>query len=345
VPGLYQPEGVAVSLITGDIWVTNTDQNQLLQFPNFQTLLTNNQPTASIPNVVGPLALALDAFDNLVVADETNRVTFFFPAMYYRNTANYTSGTPGGNCTTSTNLTPGMLAELGRYGLSAQDVFSFSPAPTQALPWPTTGLKNVQVLVDGMAAPVFGLGSSVVYFQVPNEAPSSGTADFVVQNPTTGQILAAANFGLQAAAPGIYTANTDGTGQAAATLADGSVNSASNPVARGNVITLWLTGSGYIPNIMDGVAPGAAISTPTPPQVFINAIPATNIQYSGVSPQYPGLWQLNVTVPSNVPPGNNVPVLVLASPEDYASNCGGSNASVGPGPDQILSPQPTIAVK
>jgi uncharacterized protein (TIGR03437 family) len=346
VPGLNLPEGVAVSLITGDIWVTNTNQDQVLRFPAFQTLLTNTQPTAALNNIVGPLALALDAFDNLVVADETNRVTFFFPAMFYRNTANYTSGTLGGNCTTSTYLTPGMLVELGRYGQSAQDVFSFTAAPTQPLPWPTTGLNNVQVLVDGMAAPVFGLGSSVVYFQVPNEAPSSGMADFVVQNPLTGQVLAAANFSLQAAAPGIYTTNTAGTGQAAATLADGSVNSASNPVARGDTITLWLTGSGYIPNIMDGVAPGSAISTPTPPQVFINAIQATNIQYSGVSPQYPGLWQINVQVPSNVPPGNNVPVLVLMSPYDLASNCGGTSAVAGgPGPDQILNPQPTIAVK
>jgi uncharacterized protein (TIGR03437 family) len=341
---LYQPEGIAVSLITGDIWVADTNGNSLLQFPNFQTLLANNQPTNALNNVVGPLALALDTFDNLVVADETNRVNFFFPAMFYRNAANYTSGTPG-SCTTSTNLTPGMLALLGRYGESAQDVFSFTAAPTQPLPWPTTGLNGVQVMVDGVAAPVFGLGTTAVYFQVPNETPSSGTADFVVQNPSTGQILAAANFNLQAAAPGIFTVNQAGTGQAAATLSDGSVNSASNQVARGSTITLWLTGSGYIPNIMDGVAPGAAISTPTPPQVFFNAIQATNIQYSGVSPQYPGLWQINVTVPSNVPPGNNVPVLVLGSTSDYASNCVGSNASVGPGPDQVSTSQPTIAVK
>jgi uncharacterized protein (TIGR03437 family) len=345
VPGLNQPQGVAVSLITGNIWVANTNQGQLVEFPAFQTLLANNQAIGALTNVPGPLALALDAFDNLVVADETNRVTFFFPAMFYRNTANYTSGTPGGSCTTSTNLTPGMLAVLGRYGQSAEDVFSFTAAPTQPLPWPTTGLNGVQVMVDGVAAPVFGLGSSVVYFQVPYETPSSGTADFVVQNPSTGQILATANFGLQAAAPGIFTVNQAGTGQAAATLSDGSVNSASNQVARGDTITLWLTGSGYIPNIMDGVAPGAAITTPTPPQVFINAIQATNIQYSGVSPQYPGLWQINVQVPSDVPPGDSVPVLVLMSPYDLASNCVGSNANIGPGPDQVSASQPTIAVK
>jgi uncharacterized protein (TIGR03437 family) len=345
VPGLNSPEGVAVSTITGDIWVANTNQSQLLQFPAFQTLLATNQPTATLNNVIAPLALALDSFDNLVVADEINRVTFFFPAMFYRNTANFTSGNLGGNCTTSTNLTPGMLVELGRYGQSAQDVFSFTAAPTQPLPWPTTGLNGVQVLVNGVAAPVWRLDPQVLYFQVPYETPSSGTANFVVQNPSSGQILAVSNFGLQAAAPGIYTASQNGTGQAAATLADGSANNASNPVARGSVITLWLTGSGYIPNVGDGVAPGAAISTPTAPQVFFNEIQATNIQYSGVSPQYPGLWQINVTVPSNVPPGSNVPVLALMSPYDLASNCVGTSANVGPGPDQVSTSQPTIAVK
>jgi uncharacterized protein (TIGR03437 family) len=339
VGNLNQPEGIAVSPLTGESWVANTGSNQLLRYPEFSTLQITNQPTATLNNVPGPLAAALDAFDNLVVGEAYNRVTFYFPLMFFRHAATYAAGV-----NSPVSLAPGMLTLLGRYGTD----FSFTPASGQDLPWPTAGLNDVQVLVNGVAAPIFRLDPAVVFFQVPNATPASGSADVVVLHPSTGQILAAATFGLQPAAPGIFTANAQGTGQAAATNSDGTPNNSGNQVARGGIITLWLTGSGFIPGVQDGVAPGAAISTPVLPKVFINGLPATNIQYSGVSPQFPGLWQINVQVPSTTPPGNNIPVLVTM--DDYPSNFGGTNvAGGGPGPDQTLTVQnnlvPAIAVK
>ena len=306
VPNLGQPQGVAVSSLTGESWVTNTGYNQLLRYPEFTTLQANPQPT-SVLSAAGPLAVALDPFDNVIVGDIANRLTFYFAQMYYRHQATYAAGVAG----SPVNLTPGMLALLARYGSD----FSFTPIGNQGLPWPTTGLNDVQVLVNGTPAPIFRLDQAVIYFQVPMSAPSSGTADFVVLKPSTGQILAAATFGMQQAAPGIFTANAQGTGQAAAQNinSDGSItlNNSANPVARGNFITLWLTGAGFIPNVpADGTAPGAAIPTPVVPKVFFNGLAASNVQYSGLSPNLPGLWQINVQVPTTVPPGNNISVLV-----------------------------------
>ncbi|MBV8845115.1 MAG: hypothetical protein JO307_20095 [Bryobacterales bacterium] len=338
LPGIGQPEGVAVSTITGESWVTNTGGNQLLRFPEFTSLQLNPQPTAGL-NSPEPLSVALDPFDNLIVGEGANRISFYFPKMYYRHAATYAAGT-----NSPVNLTPGMLALLARYGSD----FSLTPAGNQAVPWPTSGLNDIQVMVNGISAPIFRLDPAVVYFQVPNAAPISGTADVLVLKPSTGQILAAATFTMQAAAPGIFTANQAGTGQAAATNADGSANSSTNAVTRGGIITLWLTGAGFIPNLPpDGVAPGAAISTPVQPKVFMNGLPATNIEYSGVSPQFPGLWQINVQVPNNTAPGPNVSVLVTMY--DYPSNYGGTSATGGPGADQQLTVGnklvPTIAVK
>ena len=114
----------------------------------------------------------------------------------------------------------------------------------------------------------------------------------------------------------------------------------------GGFITLWLTGAGIIPNSPpDGTAPGGALPTPVQPKGFINALPATNIQYSGTSRQFPGLWQINVQVPMAVPPGSAVSVLVTMY--DYQSNVGGTSAVGGPGPDRVLQTGliPTIAVK
>jgi uncharacterized protein (TIGR03437 family) len=338
LPGISQPEGIAVSFATGESWVTNTGGNQLVRYPEFTALQLNPQPTAVLVSPE-PLAVALDPFDNLIVAEAANRFSFYFPKMYYRHAATYASGSGS-----PVNLAPGMLALLGRYGSD----FSFTAAANQTVPWPATGLNDVQVFVNGVAAPIFRLDTAVVYFQVPTATPSSGTADFVVLKPSTGQILSAATFTMQQAAPGIFTANAAGTGQAAAQNADGTPNSAGNATNRGDVITLWLTGAGFIPNLPpDGTAPGGAISTPVQPKVFINGLPATNIQYSGVSPQFPGLWQINVQVPSTTAPGSTISVLVTMY--DYPSNYGGTSGTGGPGPDRQLTVAnalvPTIAVK
>ena len=172
------------------------------------------------------------------------------------------------------------------------------------------------------------------------------TADFVALRPSTGQILAAANFAMQSAGPGIYATKQQGAGQAAATKADGSVKGGGNAIKAGDTITLWLTGGGFMPNVTEG-APGAAISTPAPSNVFIGFEATTNIQYSGVSPQYPDLGQINAPVPTTVPPG---PASVIVPMNDDPGNCGGANAcGGGPGYDQELTPQSglisTIAVK
>ena len=38
------------------------------------------------------MAVALDSFDNPIVAEGINRVSFYFPEMYYRHAASYAAG-------------------------------------------------------------------------------------------------------------------------------------------------------------------------------------------------------------------------------------------------------------
>jgi hypothetical protein len=130
---------------------------------------------------------------------------FSSDAQTPNNTGFYAAGT--GNDPVA--LAPGMLALLGRYGSN----FSLAAASTQSPPWSTNGLNDVEVVVNGVPAAIFRLDQAVVYFQVPYAAPTSGTTDFVVLRPSTGQILAAANFAMQSATPGFYTSNQQGAGQ------------------------------------------------------------------------------------------------------------------------------------
>src|SRR3974390_3219334 len=104
--------------------------------------------------------------------------------------------------------------------------------------------------------------------------------------------------------PGFFTANATGTGQVAAFNQDGSVNSPTNPIARGQVISFCLTGAGPVPNHPpDGGPPSAAAPTPVPPQLLSSSftgglVPAQFLQYSGLGCGFPGGWQINFQVPT-----------------------------------------------
>ncbi len=334
--GLSQPQGVVISPITGEIWVANTSANQVIRYPEFSTLVLNPTQSNQVLNVFAPLGLALDAADNLIVAEGSNRVTFFFAKMFFRNAANYNTQP----------LAPGMLAGLAQLGRA----FSFTPASATTDPWPTS-LSDLQIQVsfsDGsggtvvVPAAIFRVDSGAIWFQVPMSAPSSGTADFQIVRPSTGQIVAAGTFPLAPANPGFFTAAQNGLGQVAARNDDQvTANGPTTPVGRGKIIIFYMTGQGFVPNgPADGAAPAAAYETPVKPRVIINGVDAV-ISYSGLG-GFAGGWQINATVPESAPPGI-VKVAVLMG--DIGSAIGGGpDVNGGPGPD-VRPITTTIAVK
>jgi uncharacterized protein (TIGR03437 family) len=108
-------------------------------------------------------------------------------------------------------------------------------------------------------------------------------------------------------APGIFTSNQTGAGQAAAINdIDGTVNSAVNPVKVGGYISLYATGEGQT---KDSSA-GAQARPILPVSVRIGGIEAT-VQYAGGAPgQTVGLMQVNVQIPNGVQPAGYVPVVL-----------------------------------
>ena len=315
IPNLSQPTGVTVSQITGEIWITNTNSQQVLRFPEFQTLQStvNPQPSATLSAPV-PLAVALDAVDNVLVADASNRVTFFFAKLAVKNA--FTFNEPPGR-----PLAPGMVALLGRLGRD----FSLTSNTAQTLPWPPT-MSDIQVFVNGTAAPIYAVFTTGMNIMVPSNAPVSGNADFIVMRKSTGEILAAASIPMAQANPGFKSADGSGQGAILATNFDQAVanctpqpacftNGPTNPVGVGKEIIFCLTGQGVVPGSPpDGSFDPATDSKPLPVQtvVIINGTPLNSSQllYSGLGCGYPGLWQINALVPLNVAPGNNIPVVV-----------------------------------
>ena len=132
--------------------------------------------------------------------------------------------------------------------------------------------------------------------------------------------------------PGVFTLDFAKTGnrQAAVINQDNTINGPNNRAARGSVISIYATGQGLVPGApADGVQPTTLLTTPFTPKILINAVavdayqrgnldpPADQwIQFSGLS-QYPGLWQINVHVPTNVVTGSATLHVVAGS---FASN-------------------------
>jgi uncharacterized protein (TIGR03437 family) len=310
VSGLNSPLGVAITPGTGEIWIADTGSNQVKRFPDYISFQFNQNLTAQL-NSSNPLAVALDPFGNLIVAEASNRVSFYYPKLTYQHAASYNQRP----------LAPGQLAYLYRLGAD----FSLTPGDgTQVSPWPTT-LSDIQVSVNGIPAPLFHVNPTRIDFQVPQSAPTTGVATFVVTQVSTGAILAAANIQMAPTNPGFFTSNAQGTGQVAAFNQDGTVNTPSNPIPRGQTISFCLTGAGQVPNPPpDGQPPNGQV-TPVAPVLLGSAftggiVPAQYVTYSGLGCGFPGGWQINFQVPTVVPPGpNNVVALIY---EDVPSNAG-----------------------
>jgi uncharacterized protein (TIGR03437 family) len=197
-------------------------------------------------------------------------------------------------------LAPGSLVTL--FG----DGFTDSSERSLNVPLPVS-LAGVQVLVNGIPAHLTFAGPSQINFQVPwgalAEGESSGTATItVVQDgvPGPGQVAPLTRF-----APGIFTLHS---GVGPAIVADGN-GSAMQSAQAGGWITLYASGLGPVDappadgaNSLDQIR-----QTATKPVLLIGNQPA-EVMFAGLSPQLPGVYQINAVVPQVVMPGDAVPI-------------------------------------
>jgi len=211
---------------------------------------------------------------------------------------NAASETPGA-------ISPGEIVSLFGIGLG--------PGPSQfALDAsgkvPST-LAGTQVLINGQAAPILYASGDQVNAILPYEVGPTGTA--TIQVVAGGGASQPWGVPLAEAAPGVFAMGSMGVGQAAALNQDNSVNSASNPAARGSVVQFFGTGEGLTSpaNVTGGVTSGSN-STTLPVTITIGGIGAM-VTYQGSAPgEVAGVLQVNAVVPAGVTPGAAVPVVI-----------------------------------
>jgi uncharacterized protein (TIGR03437 family) len=304
ITGVSNPYGVFLNQSTYEIWVTDTNGNKVLRYPNFESVIGNPTPSATL-SVFGPVSIALDPFGNPVIAEgATNRVSFHYPAIDFTTSA---GGLPARLSGNSANyfgrFAPGMLASIFAFPNSR---FGDRTATSDAPPLPAT-LGDVQVLVAGVPAPLLSVSPGQINFQVPSATPVGGLQEIQVLRASAAEVLASWLFRIDAASPGLLTVNGTGSGQVSASNQDGTVNNAANPAKAGSTISLFATGQGLVDGMPpDGQIAQGTIYTSRNPRVFINSdfVPDSDVQFSGLAPGYVGLWQINVKVPANAPPGD-----------------------------------------
>jgi minor extracellular serine protease Vpr len=108
-----------------------------------------------------------------------------------------------------------------------------------------------------------------------------------------------------------YTPAIFGSTTPAAEDVSGHVISSSNPATRGAVIEVFCNGLGPVTNQPasgDSAVASPLSSTTTLPTVTIGGATA-NVSFSGLTPGFPGLYQINLQVPSSISAGNQ-PIVV-----------------------------------
>jgi uncharacterized protein (TIGR03437 family) len=222
-----------------------------------------------------------------VVRFDPVQVSLQFAPKAITNAASFHPGLPH----------PGGLASIFVEGLDLTGTVVSSALP------PPRELAGVAIAVDGTDAPILavadlGGGRQQINFQVPFEAKS---------NRVEVRYKSLSTFAFpETVGPGIFVLPT---GEAAIQRSDYSLVTADNPARAGEVIIVYGTGFGPVqPPVATGdVAIEPAVLNPgcLPSQANLQTSLGRlgRIEYAGIAPGFPGLYQLNVRLPDVVPVG------------------------------------------
>lgn len=207
----------------------------------------------------------------------------------------------------STTIAPGSLISIFGSGLAS----GLSVASSATL---STSLGDVDsVMINGMPAPLMFVSEGQINAQAPWEL-GPGPAQVVVTRrgvqspPATAQV---SQF-----SPALYSFN-NGTAYAIAINPDGTfaapagaiAGAASHPASAGDAVVFYASGLGPVDQPpKDGANSLDTLRRTTSPLQMMIGGAAANVFFSGLSPQFTGVYQVNATTPMGGATGDAVPV-------------------------------------
>ena len=233
------------------------------------------------------------------------------------------------------SISPGALIAIFGSDLA----FGRGPGGVQfavAKPLPTS-LGGVSVKIGDRFAPLIFVSPGQIGAVVPFELTGASAQMTVVTGPNASGNTVTVD--ISPTSPGIFSVNLQGSGQGIVlhnpdpdpngtiVAPVGSIpGRAGRPIRPGEFMTIYAVGLGPVtPSIPSGLAP---VDTSNPLRRLVNpitvriggqALPAANVPFAGLNPNFVGLYQVDVQIPSNVPTGDAVS-LQLVTTEGQASN-------------------------
>lgn len=202
------------------------------------------------------------------------------------------------------SVAPGGLITLFGNDLSPVNV------ATREMPLPTA-LGESCLTINGLPVPVLFVSPSQINAQLPFE--TTGNVTMVLRTP--GGVSDNFNLTIRPNAPGIFRTGVAGPDtNIPAVLRDSNqtVVTASNPVHRGDTLIIYLTGMGQTNPAMTAGYPSPSqplASTLIVPRIEVGGV-SLPVAFAGLTPGEIGVYQINVSVPRNVPTGLDVPLVI-----------------------------------
>ncbi|HEY1495748.1 MAG TPA: hypothetical protein VGF49_14450 [Candidatus Solibacter sp.] len=295
---LNKPVGIAVDS-AGNVYIADSNNSRIRKVGTDGVITTiagkggsgysGDGGPATSAVLSFPRGIAVASNGTIYIADTNNHVIRALvptvPAI--------TSGGVVNAASFAARISPGALASVFGTGFGTATVQPDVPLPTIA--------GSVTVSINGKAAPILYLNPGQINFQVPWSTPTTGTVNVVVSAGSINSNTVAVPVGT--AAPGVFTLPTGAA--IVQNYPDYSLNDPSNPAKVGSTIIAYLTGSGP-------VSPAASDGVPTPSDKLVTATaPATAkigtadavVSFTGLTPSFVGLVQMNIVVPTTLAPG------------------------------------------
>ena len=258
--------------------------------------LTGAGSSASASITVGAAQLQVGA--NSIVAQYSGDATLNAATGAISVTVTATSSAPpaitglANGASFRQTYAPGMVLTI--FGANLADttwIASSVPLPVQ--------VSGVSVTIGAVNAPLYYVSPGQFNVQIPYETPVNQPSILTVTNNGRS---AATTLTVASAAPGVFTD------------ANGAIVPAAT-VARGGVVTLYLTGAGAVsPAIATGAAPAAGTPVaqlPAPAQLTTASVggAGASIEFAGIPAALVGVTQINLLIPAAAPLGTQ-PVVV-----------------------------------
>jgi uncharacterized protein (TIGR03437 family) len=185
-------------------------------------------------------------------------------------------------------------------GLSPGGIFSIFGTGLAS----SSGSPATSILIGGLPTTILLATPFQINAQVP-AAAAAGNTTLQVNSPYGSAVQ---TVSIQPTAPGIFIVGTasDGVSLLGAIVnQNGVLNGPASPATRGSTITIYGTGLGAT-----SVKSGLSYTVANPTAVLSGT--TLPVQFSGLTPGFVGLYQINLMIPAATPPGLLLPLSIQA---------------------------------